>query len=148
MEVAETLSAKLAGRFRVHLYWAPVGLLRVGVRAPGYFQHIGDGGDAADGVFAKGPAVGNRADQAAVYINRTAAHTRDHACVLQRTTGETGQDPVHMRFAHRFHHAEDLDLKGVDLGSLKGRQPITAHTATQVVGFHDGDGLRAKRRSE
>ena len=105
--------------------------------ARGDFEHVGDGGDAGDGILGKVPGVGDGTDKPLVDVHRAAAHAPYYARVRQRAAGEPGEDHVHARPQGSFKHPQDFDLEGVDLSALEGRQPKAAHASAQLAWLHE-----------
>ena len=65
--------------------------------AGGDFEHVANGGDAADGVLGKVPAVGDGTDEPPIDVHRAAAHAPYETRVFQGAAGEPGEDHVHAR---------------------------------------------------
>ena len=76
-------------------------------------EHLLDGGDAGDGLPGElADAVGERACQLTVDIDRTAAHAFDDSGVFGFVAVEPGEDEVLAGAASAAQDAENFDLHG------------------------------------
>src|SRR5579883_160354 len=127
----------------------------------GNFEHLPDGSDARNRLFAEGPdAVADGSQQLAVNVNRTTAHTRDYACVLRLSAFQAGEDHVLPGAEGVVEQAENLDAHRLRLRAFKNGVSYAVQAAMHLVyrvkpgcrwrrsgGQGRGGGLRHKRRS-
>jgi len=110
------------------------------------FQHVGDGSDASDGLFAElSDAVGECAEQAALDVDRATAHAGDDAGEFGFLAVETGEDHVFAGAACPTEDTEDFDIHGFGDGALKDGPGYAAESAMDLGQGEDAD--RGGRRS-
>ncbi|MCY1012295.1 hypothetical protein OV079_43525 [Nannocystis pusilla] len=114
-------------------------------------EHVGDRGDAADRVLVEAVAVGQRADQLAVDVDRAAAHAADDAGVDHPRVGGAEQDRVLTRQVVAD-DVDDLDLEAVGAGAGEDGDRVTLHAGAHVLDGHDvgprGGGGAQRERAE
>ena len=98
------------------------------------FKHLLDGGDAGDGFFGElADAVGERAGQLTVDIDRTAAHAFDDAGVFGLVAAEPGEDEVLAGTTSAAQDAENFNLHGFGSGALKDGPGRAGHAGANLA---------------
>jgi hypothetical protein len=103
-------------------------------------QHLFDRRYPGDGLFGEAEAVGHRADELAVDIDRTAAHPGDDSGRLEAEAVQTGQDDVAL-WLGVLEDAEDLGIELLDRLALEDALAPALHP-----GFDLGEGKDEGRR--
>ena len=98
----------------------------------GRAQHGLDGADAGDRVLGKREGHGDGADEFAVDVDGAAAHALHDAGVFQGSAGEAGEDEGFLG-ADVVEHAEDFDLKVLDLVAVEDGAAGAAHAGFEVL---------------
>ena len=111
---------------------------RAGAARPAPYppQHLLDRTDARDRILGVRECHGDRADQLAIDIYRTAAHALHHAGVFERSAGEPRQN---QRFlgACVFQDAQNLDVEILDFVAAENGLAGAAHACLDVLEGHD-----------
>ena len=99
-----------------------------------HLQHLLDGRDAGDGIFAElADAIGERTQQPVANVNRAAAHARDHAGVFGLGAVELDEDHVVAGAARPTQNAQNLNLHRLGLGSGEDRPGGRGHAAAHLA---------------
>ena len=100
-------------------------------------EHLLDGGDAGDRLFAElANAVAERTEEAAIDVDGAAAHAGDDAGVLGLGAVEAGEDHVLAGASAPVEEAEDFDIHGLGLGAFKDGPGGAVEAA---VDFREGE---------
>ena len=110
-------------------------------------HHVGDRRDAGDRLLGeRAEAIGDRADQLAIDVDRAAAHARDDARVLHLVTVQPGDDHVLLGSDGVLQDAEDLDVELLESVPFEHGPGRALHPRTDLFERQEGDRSRGRRR--
>jgi hypothetical protein len=99
-------------------------------------QNILDGRDARDRLFGKiAQAVGHRADELAVDVDRAAAHAGDDPALVQFRREQLGDDQV-LVGSELVKDAQHLEFEGFDGAALEDGFALAFHPGPDLRQFH------------
>ena len=126
-------------------------LLNIGLRRRALqrrIQHIGNGCDAGDGLLGEySKFQGERASQFAIEIDGAAAHTCHHAGVLHFGAFELDKDDGLLRTEKILQHADDFEVKFLDLVALEDSVGVALHAGMDLAQGKEFIGLRTSRET-
>ena len=104
----------------------------IGRRKRGIRDHLLNRLNARDRFFRKREPEGNRAEQSAVNVNGTPAHSLHDPGLLEWSAAQTSQYDALLR-SEIFHYAEDFDLEIFDAIVMEDSAAYAAHARPNVL---------------
>jgi hypothetical protein len=92
--------------------------------------------DARDGLFGEGESESDSAEEFAVDIHRTAAHTLQNAGLSQSSAAQAGQDDG-LPWSEILEDSEDLDLEIFDAISFEDRFSDSSQSRTDIADWEE-----------
>ncbi len=111
--------------------------------------HLGDRRNPGNRFGREGPdRVRHRADQAAVDVDRAAAHARGHSGLRERSTLEAREDEVAVRTLDVPQDPENVDLELLKIRPLEDGAPDTDHARLDLADRHQRGDSRQRYPAE